>query len=158
MGQTSELHPNTERAMRQCNRQLELLKTVWLDVLPENIYCRAVGCIMNSMIEDLIIRVLSVEDIPADVATELVTLFNLIIKRAPQIFPDHQKIYQYVKKWEKFLELIQILGASLKEIEVRWDSGKGPLAREFTASQVKQLIRALFQNTERRSNLLVNIK
>lgn len=132
LGQTSELHPNTERAMRQCNRQLELLKTVWLDVLPENIYCRAVGCIMNSMIEDLIIRVLSVEDIPADVATELVTLFNLIIKRAPQIFPDHQKIYQYVKKWEKFLELIQILGASLKEIEVRWDSGKGPLAREFT--------------------------
>ncbi|XP_016921068.1 centromere/kinetochore protein zw10 homolog isoform X1 [Apis cerana] len=158
LGQTSELHPNTERAMRQCNRQLELLKTVWLDVLPENIYCRAVGCIMNSMIEDLIIRVLSVEDIPADVATELVTLFNLIVKRAPQIFPDHQKIYQYVKKWEKFLELIQILGASLKEIEVRWDSGKGPLAQEFTASQVKQLIRALFQNTERRSNLLVNIK
>lgn len=48
---------------------------------------------MNSMIEDLIIRVLSVEDIPADVATELVTLFNLIIKRAPQIFPVslHQK-------------------------------------------------------------------
>ncbi|PBC33069.1 Centromere/kinetochore protein zw10 [Apis cerana cerana] len=158
LGQTSELHPNTERAMRQCNRQLELLKTVWLDVLPENIYCRAVGCIMNSMIEDLIIRVLSVEDIPADVATELVTLFNLIVKRAPQIFPDHQKIYQYVKKWEKFLELIQILGASLKEIEIRWDSGKGPLAQEFTASQVKQLIRALFQNTERRSNLLVNIK
>lgn len=42
---------------------------------------------MNSMIEDLIIRVLSVEDIPADVATELITLFNLIVKRAPQIFP-----------------------------------------------------------------------
>lgn len=42
---------------------------------------------MNSMVEDLIIRVISVEDIPADVATELVTLFNMIVKRAPQIFP-----------------------------------------------------------------------
>lgn len=73
-------------------------------------------------------------------------------------FQDPQKIHQHVKKWEKFLELIEILGASLKEIEVRWDSGKGPLAREFTASQVKQLIRALFQNTERRSNLLASIK
>ncbi|KAF3420746.1 hypothetical protein E2986_03244 [Frieseomelitta varia] len=116
------------------------------------------GCIMNSMVEDLIIKVISVEDIPADVATELVTLFNMIVKRAPQIFPDNQKIHQHVRKWEKFLELIQVLGASLKEIEMRWDNGKGPLAREFTASQVKQLIRALFQNTERRSNLLASIK
>ncbi|XP_031844991.1 zeste-white 10 kinetochore protein [Nomia melanderi] len=158
LGQSSELQPNTERALRQCIRQLELLKTVWLDVLPVNIYCRAVGCIMNSMVEDLIIRVVSVEDIPADVATDLGTLFNMIVKRAPVIFPDPQKIHQHVRKWEKFLELIKVLGASLKEIEVRWGSGKGPLAREFTPSQVKQLIRALFQNTERRSNLLACIK
>lgn len=61
-------------------------------------------------------------------------------------------------KWEKLLELIKVLGASLKEIEVRWGNGKGPLAHEFTPSQVKQLIRALFQNTERRSNLLACIK
>lgn len=73
-------------------------------------------------------------------------------------FQVHQKIHQHVRKWEKFLELIQVLGASLKEIEVRWDNGKGPLAQEFTAPQVKQLIRALFQNTERRSNLLASIK
>ncbi|XP_015431621.1 PREDICTED: centromere/kinetochore protein zw10 homolog [Dufourea novaeangliae] len=158
LGQSSELQPTTERALRQCIRQLELLKTVWLDVLPVNIYCRAVGCIMNSMVEDLIIRVVSVEDIPADVATDLVTLFNMIVKRAPVIFPDPQKIHQHVRKWEKFLELIKVLGASLKEIEVRWGGGKGPLAREFTSSQVKQLIRALFQNTERRSNLLASIK
>ncbi|XP_033336792.1 zeste-white 10 kinetochore protein [Megalopta genalis] len=158
LGQTAELQPNTERALRQCIRQLELLKTVWLDVLPINIYCRAVGCITNSMIEDLTIRVVSVEDIPADVATDLGTLFSMIVKRAPIIFPDPQKIHQYVRKWEKFLELIKVLGASLKEIEIRWGGGKGPLAREFTAFQVKQLIRALFQNTERRSNLLASIK
>ncbi|XP_076655809.1 zeste-white 10 kinetochore protein [Halictus rubicundus] len=158
LGQSPELQPNTERALRQCIRQLELLKTVWLDVLPVNIYCRAVGCIMNSMVEDLIIRIVSVEDIPADVATDLGTLFNMIVKRAPMIFPEPQKIHQHVRKWEKFLELIKVLGASLKEIEVRWGGGKGPLARKFTASQVKQLIRALFQNTERRSNLLASIK
>lgn len=158
LGQIAELHPSTERALRQCIRQLELLKTVWVDVLPISIYCKAVGCITNSMIEDLIIRVISVEDIPATVATELVTLFNMVVKRAPLIFPDAKKIPQHVRKWDKFLELIQVLSASLKEIEIRWGGGKGPLAREFTASQVKQLIRALFQNTERRANLLASIK
>jgi len=39
------------------------------------------------MIDDLISKVITVEDIPADVATELVTLFNMVIKRTPQIFP-----------------------------------------------------------------------
>jgi len=56
------------------------------------------------------------------------------------------------------LELIKLLGASLKEIEIRWGNGKGPLAQEFTAPQVKQLIRAIFQNTDRRSNLLASIR
>ncbi|KAK2577429.1 hypothetical protein KPH14_003536 [Odynerus spinipes] len=158
LGQVSELPSSTERALRQCIRQLELLKTVWLDVLPINIYCRAVGCITNSMVEDLIIRVTSVEDIPADVASDLVIMFNMAVTRAPMIFPEPDKIAQYVRKWSKFLELIKVLGASLKEIEIRWESGKGPLAKEFTATQVKQLIRALFQNTERRSILLASIK
>lgn len=157
LGQTSELHPSTERALRQCIRQLELLKTVWIEVLPINIYCKAVGCITNSMIDDLVTKVITVEDIPADVATELVILFNMVVKRTPQIFPD-QQIQQHVQKWGTFLELIKILGASLREIEVRWGNGKGILAQEFTAPQVKQLIRALFQNTDRRSNLLASIK
>lgn len=39
------------------------------------------------MIDDLISKVITVEDIPADVATELVTLFNMVVKRTPQIFP-----------------------------------------------------------------------
>ncbi|KAL0113921.1 hypothetical protein PUN28_011331 [Cardiocondyla obscurior] len=157
LSQASQLDSSTERALRQCIRQLELLKTVWLDVLPVNIYCKAVGCITNSMIDDLVTKVISAEDIPIDVATELVTLFNMVVKRTPQIFPD-QQIQQHVRKWGKFLELIKLLGASLKEIEVRWGNGKGPLAQEFTPSQVKQLIRAIFQNTDRRSNLLASIK
>lgn len=51
-----------------------------------------------------------------------------------------------------------MLGASLVEIEKRWANSQGPLAHEFTADQVKRLIRALFQNTERRSALLMRIK
>ncbi|KYN50052.1 PREDICTED: centromere/kinetochore protein zw10-like [Cyphomyrmex costatus] len=109
------------------------------------------------MIDDLITKVISAEDIPIDVATEMVTLFNMVVKRMPQIFPD-QQIQHHVRKWKKFLELIKLLGASLKEIEFRWGNGKGPLAQEFTAPQVKQLVRAIFQNTDRRSNLLASIR
>ncbi|KYQ54748.1 Centromere/kinetochore protein zw10 like protein [Trachymyrmex zeteki] len=173
LSQAPQLEPSTERALRQCIRQLELLKTVWLDVLPINIYCRAVGCITNSMMDDLITKVISAEDIPAKVAEELVILFNMVVKRMPQIFPlleivafqlvpvkvkPDQQIQQHVRKWTKFLELIKLLDSSLKQIELRWGNGKGPLAQEFAAPQVKQLIRAIFQNTDRRSNLLASIR
>lgn len=63
-----------------------------------------------------------------------------------------------MRKWNKLKELIIILGASLKEIEERWASGNGPLAQEFSAENVKQLIKALFQNTDRRSAVLSKIK
>ncbi|KAH0537771.1 centromere/kinetochore protein zw10 homolog [Cotesia glomerata] len=147
-----------ERALRQCIRQLELLKTVWFNVLPINVYHKTLGCILNSMIEDLICKVTILEDISADAATELVNLFNMVVKRAPLIFSEENSVNRYVKKWQKMLELIKVLEASLKDIEKRWADGKGPLAREFSASQVKQLVRALFQNTERRSALLATIK
>ncbi|EZA57238.1 Centromere/kinetochore protein zw10-like protein [Ooceraea biroi] len=158
LDQRPQLDSNTERALRQCIRQLELLKTVWVDVLPINVYCKTLGCITNSMIDDLVTKVVTVEDIPVHVASELVTLFNMVVKRTPQIFPDPSKIQEHVRKWGKFLTLIKVLGASLKEIEIMWGNGKGPLAHEFTALQVKQLIRALFQNTERRSNVLATIR
>lgn len=51
-----------------------------------------------------------------------------------------------------------MLNGGLKDIDDRWTDGKGPLAQEFTADQVKHLIRALFQATDRRSALLSRIK
>ena len=51
-----------------------------------------------------------------------------------------------------------MLNASLREIEERWAGGKGPLATEFSVEEMKQLIRALFQNTERRATILARIK
>ena len=44
------------------------------------------------------------------------------------------------------------------EIVNRWADGSGVLANYLTAEEVKHLIRALFQNNERRSNALSKIK
>ncbi|XP_011500160.1 PREDICTED: centromere/kinetochore protein zw10 homolog [Ceratosolen solmsi marchali] len=158
IGQISELSATTERAFRQCIRQLELLKTVWIEILPMKVYCRVLGCIINDMIDDLSTNIVNVEDIPAKIASDLVTLLNMVVERIPQIFPNSVLIEQYIKKWRQLNELIIILGASLQEIEDRWADGKGPLANEFSSQHVRRLIRALFQNTDRRSKLLHKIK
>jgi hypothetical protein len=38
------------------------------------------------LVEELIIRVTTVEDIPATTAVHLVTVFGVVIDRAPQVF------------------------------------------------------------------------
>lgn len=51
-----------------------------------------------------------------------------------------------------------MLDATMQDILDRWASGKGPLAQDFTADEIKHLVRALFQNTDHRAAVLVKIK
>ncbi|XP_046676951.1 centromere/kinetochore protein zw10 homolog [Homalodisca vitripennis] len=146
-----------EKAIRQCLRQLALLQTVWQHVLPDNNYCKALGLLCNAFVEEIVQKVLSAEDIPADTAAQLVEVFSLIQQKAPLVFPEPQEIHRHVKKWAKFTELQLVLGAGLREVDDRWADGKGPLAQEFTADQVRHLVRALFQISDRRAILLAKI-
>lgn len=50
-----------------------------------------------------------------------------------------------------------ILNASMVHITEQWADGKGPLTLHYKADEVRHLIRALFQNTDRRANALATI-
>ena len=163
----SNLLPNTsEKCMKQVMHQMLHLKSLWEDTLPLSIYRRSIGTLLNSVVEELVQRVVVLEDIAADAAVQICTLFTTLQDKAPeQIFviagnkeTSKGDIVRYVKKWNRFKELIIILNASMREIEDRWASGKGPLANEFTAEEVKRMIRALFQNTDRRAAVLSRIR
>uniref|UniRef100_A0A8C3UIX8 Zw10 kinetochore protein n=1 Tax=Catharus ustulatus TaxID=91951 RepID=A0A8C3UIX8_CATUS len=108
------------------------------------------------------------DDISAEDADRLYSLCRTMVEEGPQVFTplleeDKNKKYQeevpvYVQNWMTFKELMIILQANLQEIVDQWADGKGPLAKEFSAAEVKSLIRALFQNTERRAAALAKIK
>uniref|UniRef100_A0AAQ5XNZ5 Zw10 kinetochore protein n=1 Tax=Amphiprion ocellaris TaxID=80972 RepID=A0AAQ5XNZ5_AMPOC len=108
------------------------------------------------------------QDISSEDGEHLHTLCQTIIEEGPLVFiplaEEHKnRKYQeevplYVKKWSTFKELVIVLRANLQEIVDRWADSKGPLAVEFSSSEVKSLIRALFQNTERRAVALTKIK
>uniref|UniRef100_A0A4W5LYZ9 Centromere/kinetochore protein zw10 homolog n=1 Tax=Hucho hucho TaxID=62062 RepID=A0A4W5LYZ9_9TELE len=154
------------KAVRQVIHQLKRLGTVWQDVLPVNIYCKAMGILLNTAISELIAKIMMLEDISTEDGEHLQILCQTIIEEGPLVFiplPEENKKYQeevpvYVKKWITFKELVIVLRANLQEIVDRWAEGKGPLALEFSSSDMKSLIRALFQNTERRAVALTKIK
>uniref|UniRef100_A0A4W3HEB4 Centromere/kinetochore protein zw10 homolog n=1 Tax=Callorhinchus milii TaxID=7868 RepID=A0A4W3HEB4_CALMI len=158
------------KAVRQVIHQLKRLGKVWQDVLPVNIYCKAMGTLLNTAITEIVNKVTTLEDISSEDADRLYSLCRTMLEEGPQIFQplsdeskSKNKKYQeevpvYVPKWLKFKELMIVLQASLQELVDRWTDGKGPLAAEFSPNEAKSLIRALFQNTERRAAALAKIK
>uniref|UniRef100_A0A8C2P263 Centromere/kinetochore protein zw10 homolog n=1 Tax=Capra hircus TaxID=9925 RepID=A0A8C2P263_CAPHI len=156
------------KAVRQVLHQLKRLGVVWQDVLPVNIYCKAMGTLLNTAVSEIIGRITALEDISTEDGDRLYSLCKTVVDEGPQVFAplseeNKNKKYQeevpvYVSKWMPFKELMMMLQASLQEIGDRWADGKGPLATAFSSSEVKALIRALFQNTERRAATLAKIK
>ncbi|OXB75936.1 UNVERIFIED_CONTAM: hypothetical protein H355_012904 [Colinus virginianus] len=156
------------KAIRQVLHQLKRLGKVWQDVLPVNVYCKAMGTLLNTALSEIVTRIAALEDISAEDADRLYSLCRIMVEEGPQVFTplpeeDKNKKYQeevpvYVQKWMTFKELMIILQANLQEIVDQWADGKGPLAAEFSPAEVKSLIRALFQNTERRAAALAKIK
>ncbi|KAF4794228.1 Centromere/kinetochore protein zw10 like protein [Turdus rufiventris] len=156
------------KAIKQVLHQLRRLGMVWQDVLPVNVYCKAMGTLLNTALAEIVTRIVALEDISAEDADRLYSLCRTMVEEAPQVFTplleeDKNKKYQeevpvYVQNWMTFKELMIILQANLQEIVDQWADGKGPLAKEFSAAEVKSLIRALFQNTERRAAALAKIK
>ncbi len=162
----SLLPPSSEKCLKQVYHQLKHLKNLWQDVLPLSIYRRSMGTILNTVVEELVQKVIILEDIAADAAVQICMLYTFLQENAPDLFcveahkseTSKADVIRYVSKWNRFKELILLLNASLREIEDRWSDGKGPLANEFAPEDVKRLIRALFQNTDRRAGVLSRIK
>ncbi|NXM38269.1 ZW10 protein, partial [Gymnorhina tibicen] len=156
------------KSIKQVLHQLKGLGTVWQDVLPVHVYCKAMGTLLNTALAEIVTRITALEDISAEDADRLYSLCKIMVDEGPQVFTplleeDKNKKYQeevpvFVHKWMTFTELMLILRANLQEIVDRWADGKGPLAEQFSAAEVKSLIRALFQNTERRAAALARVK
>ncbi|XP_045777221.1 centromere/kinetochore protein zw10 homolog [Maniola jurtina] len=152
------LGDNAEAAVRQCLRQLQLLKNVWIGVFPCNVFTKLIATLVNMFVDELIHRVCTVEDISIEMATQLTDMYTLVVQKAPQLFTTPTDVDKYVKSWTKLQELIFVLGGSLKDIENHWSDGTGPLAVHFQVDELRSLIKALFQNTQFRANLLSKIK
>ncbi|KAH9519532.1 Centromere/kinetochore protein zw10 [Bulinus truncatus] len=161
-----EIDLNQERAKKSVDQvtfQLEHLKKIWKPVLPINNYKKAMGQLIKSVVTRIIDSILSLEDIAQDAAQNILELLSTIEKVCGECLtsPGEVASVELVRNcpsWSRFTELKLVLDSSLSIIADRWAEGKGPLASAFTPLELKKLIRALFQNTERRGNLLAMIK
>ncbi|XP_016939338.2 centromere/kinetochore protein zw10 [Drosophila suzukii] len=144
------------KLVRQCLRQLELLKNVWANVLPEKVYNDTFCELINTFVAELIRRVFTLRDISATMACELSDLIDVVLQRAPSLFGEPNEVVQ-VLSWQKLQQLKAMMNASLKEITELWCDGAGPLTANYKPDEVRHLIRALFQDTDRRAKAITQI-
>eukprot|EP00096_Caligus_rogercresseyi_P014236 TRINITY_DN6734_c0_g1_i1.p1 TRINITY_DN6734_c0_g1~~TRINITY_DN6734_c0_g1_i1.p1 ORF type:complete len:737 (-),score=224.23 TRINITY_DN6734_c0_g1_i1:205-2379(-) len=149
---------NTELTLKRIRHGLHHLKKVWAQTLPSNIYPRIMGTLINSALEGMIGKVVVLDNIVTDSAVQTYNAFTEFEEDLPSLFDGEYTPMKVVRYWLRFKELIFVLNANLKEIEHRWAERKGPLAAEFSVDEIKRLIRAIFQNTERRATVLSRIK
>uniref|UniRef100_A0A914YH98 ZW10 C-terminal helical domain-containing protein n=1 Tax=Panagrolaimus superbus TaxID=310955 RepID=A0A914YH98_9BILA len=156
--------PNERKECRRivdgCIRQIQQIATIWKDVLTDSVYVRALGSLVAYTLSVFTKMVLNKEDITEVDAQEIEKELAILLKAFEDLMKigGQQTIQAFCEAdYHKTKEIIFCLRESLLNIADRWCEGKGPLAHWLKADQIKQLIRALFQNTDRRAQVLENI-
>lgn len=113
------------------------------------------GGLVDVISLDMIKKITALEDISTILANSLVELIKSADEKCQALFESNVNIRDPAVSWEKLINLQFILDASLVDIQAAWKDGRLP--KNFKTDEVKRLIRALFQNTERRANCLQTI-
>ena len=161
---SSDLHRELARqCLQRASLHLSKLSKVYLEVLPVTLHHKSVGALMNVLLSEIVAMVVSMQDIAVDDATELHAILCNLMDKIPSALlltaeeTASESVETYCKAWGKVKALAAVLNGSLPDIVELWDSGKGSLAREFSVSETRGLIKALFRNTERRAAALNKI-
>ena len=134
---------------------MELLKNVWQAILPSELYNNTMGGLVDAISLDMIKKITAMEDISTVLCTGLVELIKTTDEKCQALFEADINVRDVSTSWEKLINLQFILDASLVDIQAAWKEGRLP--KNFKPDEVKRLVRALFQNTERRANCLQTI-
>ncbi|XP_003373321.1 conserved hypothetical protein [Trichinella spiralis] len=138
----------------------EQWKFKWQRILPEKVWQAEIGQLINISLEFFCDIILKKEDITSNEADQLQILILPFISKCGALFEMNlsEELLPVCKSWERLQEILLILDSNLKTIETRWANGSGSMAVLLTAEELRNLIRASFQNTKLRAEVLSKIK
>jgi centromere/kinetochore protein ZW10 len=162
-----------KKALGKCKAQMNSISSIWVDVLPEYLYKKIMGQLLELVCNDLLKSCIKLEDIASDDASYLHEAFSIVETYVFEFYSRQNgsqseikenesglgelNASKYIKSWHRFKYMLKLLKANLQEIVDLWSEGKGPLALHYEADEIRHLIKALFMITERRSAALAKI-
>ncbi|CAD5123028.1 DgyrCDS11412 [Dimorphilus gyrociliatus] len=166
LGEESGGKTSRQEARKKIDEAVDVLIKVsgecWRDVLPENVRLSLLGNLANNFVAKLLDEILALDDISATHGTALHEICSGVLSTLPYVLDGSGNniaiMYQRIDAWPKLEKITFLLDASLFDITHQWADGKGPLAEFLNATEVKKMIKALFQNTDKRAAVLAQIQ
>lgn len=142
---------NDEGAIQTIN-QLEQLQNHWQNVLPDNIYERIIGYLIECIIRYAIAPIQESDVIVATAATDIGRIFRKLNKCKDVLLnTEESNINNMIPSYNKFCVLTDLLDYSISEV-MEWLPRKK--FNSFTSSELSALIKSLFEDSERRQSIL----
>ncbi|KAL3468359.1 hypothetical protein BJX64DRAFT_245669 [Aspergillus heterothallicus] len=152
-----------ENAISATVDRVQDVYTEWQPILSHSALLQAIGSLVSTVINKIIIDILDLGDISEAQSQKLVSFCNRLSKLEGLFLPDDSDRTEpmpmtavYVRNWLKFQYLINILESSLADIKFLWVEGE--LSFEFSVDEVVDLIEALFAESDYRRKAIADIR
>jgi len=155
-----ERFETVQRAVKKVKHQVDQLASVWLEVLPTEVYCRSIGMLADTGLLGFISQVQDLEDMSSVETQQLRNLFEPVLATMPNIFvkvasKKRCETTEYMPSWKKFDSLVLMLDAGMKDIIARYKEDKLP---GWNSQEVRNFIKAVFSNSDLRAKCLAELK
>ncbi|KAL1919413.1 uncharacterized protein VTP21DRAFT_2106 [Calcarisporiella thermophila] len=145
-----------EKGVKECLFQLGDLSKIWLPILPSEVYLKAMGILLNTLLDEIIQNILSLEVIALEARHQLRYIITVIGKAnewfvakseggARQV--EKMPVPKYVASWEKYWLLVTLFEADPKDIATILLDGK--LSPAFSQAEVKRLVQLFCDERDR---------
>ena len=104
-------HSALRKCLRRCVYQICLVKKQWEEILPRNVNVRTSSLLFNSIAEELISKVISIEDISMSCCEMLSFCIDKLVQEFAENFLGIN-CESFIPKWRKLLELKFVLNVS----------------------------------------------
>ncbi|KAI5077756.1 hypothetical protein GOP47_0007580 [Adiantum capillus-veneris] len=161
-------------SLDQIVMNLEKVRMLWKPVMVHSIYASSMGYLMTSIFGRIVTEILDIEDLDH---RECGQLHELILALDDRMLPLMQslvdtgmqettgaenigslnEIGKLVPTWCKLLRLSELLNMPSTSIAKAWENGSLVLCG-FSSTEVQNLIRAMFQDSEKRKESLKRLK
>ena len=155
-----ERQGKVQKSLEQSLLHISQVSSVFHEVLPLHVHVKSTGALIDSLIACFVEKVTRLEDISAEDSTVLYSFIQNMLQKITSIF-QAKKSTQSIEPssvcshFVKLQDLGFILSATLVAIVDGWENGH--LSRNFTALELRSLVKATFQNTDHRAKSLAKI-
>jgi len=142
----------SENAVNGAVNHAQQVSQAWGPILATNIYCKAMGMLIDCIFELILSHVMKAPDISESSCQFVNTLFGDLLGSVEECFPKRVAEAQIsCKYWHRFFAVGKFMNMSLSEINHALAQG---FFRSITGPELSSLIQSTFAESTKRENVL----